>query len=152
MRARWVTLAIGIAILLFAFFFVHARPGADGPIYRDFESYYAGGATWRYGGDPYSREVWRTERTIPKIVATRDELLPFVGPPLGLPLWALISRLPWNLAIVVWGTILSFALAVLVAAGLLAGGVSPAKTRALRARPSRSRRWLYVDGVRLRRL
>jgi hypothetical protein len=134
MRLRFSALALGIATILSALLFVHPRPGADGPPYRDFESYYGGGATWRYGGDPYSREVWRTEKTIPKVIATHDELLPFVGPPLGLPLWALISKLPWDLATKVWGTILDVALAILIAAGLLAGGVRPAKTRAFALR------------------
>jgi hypothetical protein len=135
MRLRLAALVLGIATILSALLFIHPRPGADGPPYRDFESYYAGGATWRFGGDPYSREIWRTEKTIPKVVATRDELLPFVGPPLGLPLWALISKLPWYLATKVWGTTLDIALVILVAAALLAGGVRPARTSefALRA-------------------
>jgi hypothetical protein len=134
MRLRLLALALGIATILSGLLFVHPRPGADGPPYRDFESYYAGGATWRFGGDPYSREIWRTEKTIPKVVATRDELLPFVGPPLGLPLWALISKLPWYLATKIWGTVLDIALVILIAAGLLGGGLRPALTRAFALR------------------
>ena len=129
MRGRLAVLAIGIATMLFAFFIVHAHARNDGPVYRDFESYYAGGATWRFGGDPYSREVWRTERTIPDVVTTRDELLPFVGPPFGLPFWAVLSRLPWPAASVVWGTMLTISLAVLVFSALLIGGAKPAFSR-----------------------
>ncbi len=39
-------------------------PPTSGPYARDFEAYYAAGAVWNAGGDPYSRAVWRVERTI----------------------------------------------------------------------------------------
>ena len=71
---------------------------AAGPFARDFEAYYAAGATWNAGGDPWSRDVWRVERTIPGVDATRDELLPFVGPAASLPLWSLLARLPFGVA------------------------------------------------------
>lgn len=103
---------------------VHPPP-TPGVALRDFEAYYAAGATWRYHGDPYGREVWRVERTIPGVVATRDELLPFVGPPFGLPLWDALSRLTWPVACAVWGAILGVAFAVLAFAALrLAGGAT----------------------------
>ncbi len=128
MRARALVAAIGLATIALAFVFAHPH-ATEGPVFRDFESYYAGGATWRYEGDPYSREVWRTERTIPGIVTTRDELLPFVGPPFGLPLWGLLSRLPWNAATLVWGCVLTASLLVLVGAGVALGA------NGLRSRP-----------------
>ena len=119
---RRFALAIAALAVLIAFFVVHPR-STTGPIFRDFESYYAAGATWRYQTDPYGRDVWRTERSIPEVVKTRDELLPFVGPPFGLPLWSAFSRLPWNAAVVVWGTLLVCALAVIAFGSLaLAGG------------------------------
>lgn len=104
-------------------FFVARPTPTPGPALRDFESYYAAGATWRYEGDPYGRGVWRVEKDIPGVVATRDELLPFVGPPFGLPLWSALSRLPWPNAILVWEAVLALSLATIALASLrLAGG------------------------------
>ncbi len=105
MRTRLVTLAAALALLVAAFL-AHPPP-TGGPALRDFESYYAAGATWLYHGDPYGREIWRVERTIPGVVATREELLPFVGPPFGLPLWSALARLDWHAATLLWGTILA---------------------------------------------
>ena len=132
MRPRVSLAAIGLAIVAFAFFFVHSSEpaGRGGPVYRDFESYYAGGATWRYGGDPYSREVWRTERTLPQIVTTRDEILPFVGPPYALPFWETLSRLPWSAASFLWGAILVASLVALVFSGVSLGSADGAADRA----------------------
>jgi hypothetical protein len=100
------------------------RPApTGGPALRDFESYYAAGVTWYYRGDPYGREVWRTERTIPGVGAARDELLPFVGPPFGLPLWSALGALPWPAATLVWDAVLALAIAAIAFAPLrLAGG------------------------------
>jgi len=119
---RVVCLALAILAVAGAFFGV--RPASKGgPPLRDFESYYSAGVTWRYQGDPYSRDVWRTERTIPGIVATRDELLPFVGPPFGLPLWSALGRLPWFGAVTAWEVVAALAVAVLAFGSLaLAGG------------------------------
>lgn len=108
---------------MLAAFFVFRPAPTQGPALRDFESYYAAGVTWYYRGDPYGREVWRTERTIPGVVAARDELLPFVGPPFGLPLWSALGALPWPAAILVWEAVLVLALAAIAFAPLrLAGG------------------------------
>jgi hypothetical protein len=98
------------------------RPGpAPGPFARDFEAYYAAGATWNAGGDPWSRDVWAIERTIPGVDATRDELLPFAGPAASLPLWSLLARLPFDVARGAWTALLALALAALaIAAATLA--------------------------------
>lgn len=98
------------------------RPApAPGPFARDFEAYYAAGATWNAGGDPWSRDVWRFERTIGGVDASRDELLPFAGPAAALPLWSVLARLPFDAARVVWVALLGLAFAVLaVAAAALA--------------------------------
>jgi hypothetical protein len=57
------------------------------------------------------------------VVATRDELLPFVGPPFGLPLWSALGALPWPVATVVWDVVLALAVGALAFAPLrLAGG------------------------------
>jgi glycosyl transferase family 87 len=92
-------------------------PATPGPPLRDFEAYYAGGATWAQEGDPYSRDVWRVERTIPGVDAQRDELLPFVGPPYALPLFAAFARLPFPAAATLWGVVLALA-AIALAAGV----------------------------------
>jgi hypothetical protein len=118
-RARALVAALALALL--AVGFALRPPPTEGPALRDFESYYAAGATWRYHGDPYGRDVWRVERTIQGV--GHDELLPFVGPPSGLPLWELLARLDWPAACVVWGALLAFALAALAFGSLrLAGG------------------------------
>lgn len=99
-------------------------PPTQGPFGRDFEAYYAAGATWNAGGDAWSRAVWNTERTIPGVDAARDELLPYVGPAAALPLFGALARLPFALAVRVWTALLAAALAALVLASLaLAGGV-----------------------------
>ncbi len=103
-----------LAVFALAIAFFGVRPASTpGPALRDFESYYAAGATWQYHGDPYGRNVWRTERTIPGVVASRDELLPFVGPPFGLPLWAALANLPWQVATALWSALLAVCVAVL---------------------------------------
>jgi Glycosyltransferase family 87 len=66
--------------------------------------------------------VWRIERTIPGVDASRDELLPFVGPAISLPLWSLLARLPFELARNIWLEVLVLALAVLVLASLRIAG------------------------------
>ena len=112
------------------------RPVATpGPPLRDFEAYYAAGATWRAGGDPYSRDIWRVERRLPGVVATRDELLPFIGPPYSLPLWGAVSALPFGTAVVTWGGVLAAAALLLVAGSArlarIRGGTELAATAAL---------------------
>jgi hypothetical protein len=121
-RARACLLIVALGAIAIAFF--GARPPqTPGPALRDFESYYAAGATWHYEGDPYGRDVWRVEKGIPGVLATRDELLPFVGPPFGLPFWSALSRLPWPSAVLVWDSVLGLAVAALVLASLrIAGG------------------------------
>ena len=99
-------------------FFAFRPPPTTGPFMRDFESYYAAGATWNAGGDPYSRDIWQVERTIPGVVATRDELLPFVGPAAYRPLWSLLARVPYAAAMRIWGAVLIAALLVLVLGAL----------------------------------
>ncbi len=118
-RAAILAAALAAAALAFAL-----RPApTSGPALRDFESYYAAGATWRYESDPYSRDVWRVERTIPGVDASHDELLPFVGPPFALPLWDALARLPWSSATVLWSVVMAGSLALIALGSLrLAGG------------------------------
>jgi hypothetical protein len=97
-------------------------PPTQGPFGRDFEAYYAAGATWNAGGDPWSRAVWSTERTVPGVDAARDELLPYVGPAAALPLFGALARLPFAVAVRAWTALLVAALAALVLASLVLAG------------------------------
>ncbi len=97
------------------------RPATTpGPLLRDFESYYAAGAAWLEHADPYSAEVWSTEARVPGVVAKHYELLPYVGPPMTLPLWAAFSRLRFQTAALLWaGLLLLAALAAVAATAVL---------------------------------
>ena len=97
-------------------------PPTQGPFARDFEAYYAAGATWNAGGDPWSRDVWLTERAIDGVDASRDELLPYVGPAAALPLFGALARLPYVAAMRVWTAMLVAALIALVLAALALAG------------------------------
>ena len=97
-------------------------PPTQGPYARDFEAYYAAGATWNAGGDPYSRAVWRVERTIAGVDPGREELLPYVGPPAALPLYGALARLPHPTAERLWSGLLALACGVLVLGGLALTG------------------------------
>src|SRR6202011_4122617 len=105
-------IAIALAFTLFR------PPPTQGPFARDFEAYYAAGATWNAGGDPWSRAVWTTERGIAGVDTSRDEMLPYVGPAAALPLFGALARLPFSAAVVVWTASLVAAFAALVLAAL----------------------------------
>ncbi len=85
-----------------------------GPPLTDFSAYYAAGRYWLMGGDPYGLGIWSIERTLPGFHASRFEMLPFVGPPLSLPLWAAFGALPYLVAAIAWGVIIIVAAATLV--------------------------------------
>jgi len=94
----------------------------SGPPMTDFSAYYAGGQTWARGADPYGTAIWAAERVLPNADPTKNELLPYVGPPLSLPLWALLGRLPYTAAVAVWGTVIALcALLLLAVPAVLAG-------------------------------
>ena len=93
-------------------------PPTEGPYARDYEAYEAAGATWSAGGDAWSRDVWRIERTVPGVDPSRDELLPYVGPAAALPLFALLARAPHGIAVRIWSGMLAGALGALVLAAL----------------------------------
>ena len=114
-RSAFALLALVLAVLASTLF---RPPPSSGPFGRDFEAYYAAGVTWNAGGNPWSRDVWRVERTIAGVDASRDELLPFVGPAASLPLWSVFARAPFAVARDVWLALLTAALAVLVLASL----------------------------------
>jgi hypothetical protein len=103
-------------------------PPTPGPFGRDFEAYYAAGATWNAGGDPWSRAVWRTERTIDGVDPRRDELLPYVGPAAALPLFGALARLPFAVAVRGWTALLALALAALALSSLRLAGAQDGRT------------------------
>lgn len=105
----------GVLVILFAIAYFVWRPlTAAGPSMGDFAAYYAAGVTWSHGGDPYGTDVWRVERTLPGAPADREALLPYVGPPLGLPIWAVLGTLSYDDAVVAWGIVLAACLVVLM--------------------------------------
>jgi hypothetical protein len=93
-------------------------PATPGPYQRDFEAYYAAGATFNADGDPYSRAIWETEKTIAGVDPARDELLPYVGPAAALPIFSMLARIPHPQARIAWMAILSAAFLVLVICAL----------------------------------
>jgi hypothetical protein len=62
--------------------------------------------------------VWRAERAIDGVDASRDELLPYVGPAAALPLFGALARLPYAAAMRMWTALLVAALVALVLAAL----------------------------------
>ena len=107
-----------MAIALVLAFTLFRPPPTQGPFGRDFEAYYAAGATWNAGGDPWSRAVWDVERTIGGVDASRDELLPYVGPAAALPLFGALARLPHAVAVRIWSGLIAAALCALILAAL----------------------------------
>lgn len=113
-RRKLAAAAGAVAILLAFTVFVPAS--TPGPLERDFEAYYAAGATVNAGADPYSRAIWSAESRVPGVDAGRDELLPFVGPAAGLPLWSVLARLSYRAAVAVWTLALGAALLAIAGA------------------------------------
>jgi len=103
-------------VLAFAFT-AFRPPPTHGPFGRDFEAYYAAGAAWNDGGDPWSRAVWRVERTIDG-VDRGEEMLPYVGPAFALPAFGALARLPFGAAERVWSGMLALAFGALVLGSL----------------------------------
>lgn len=116
-------IALAVAILAYALAVIAFRPHpTPGPALRDFEAYYAAGATWNAREDPYGVAIWAREQTVPGVDARREGLLPFVNPPVLLPALGALARLRFGVASVLWETLLIVALgALLVAAALVAG-------------------------------
>ncbi len=127
-------LALAVAFASIAVAIVAVRPhSTPGPYLRDFEAYWSAGSAWNAGADPYGRAIWNAERTIAGVDRSRDELLPFVGPPATLLLWSLFARLPYQTAAMLWSVILGIALLALVAGSLRASGERVASATILAA-------------------
>jgi len=107
-------LAIAAALLVAAALWAAPRPAhAPGVATRDFEAYWAAGRTALERASPYQRgALWARERTVPGVSPERDELLPFVSPPMILPVFASLARLPYAWARAVWLSLLALACAL----------------------------------------
>jgi hypothetical protein len=130
--ARGVSLALACVFVASALLF--ARPVATpGPALRDFEAYWSAGAAFNAREDPYGRAVWDAERTISGVDASRDELLPFVGPPATLPMWSAFARFPYPAAARLWWALLALALfcLLLLLTRAAAGATTPFSVAAL---------------------
>lgn len=90
---------------------------------RDFEAYYAAGEVWNAGGDPYGPAIWNAERALPGVNAQRNEVLPFVGPPVLLPVFGAVARLPFQAANTLWRALLAISAAALLLCTLRAASV-----------------------------
>jgi hypothetical protein len=113
---------------------VAARPlSTPGPFVRDFEAYWSAGRVADAGNDAYSRDVWRAERTVPGVDRSRDEVLPFVGPPYGLWIWRIFGRFEYPAAAHVWWAMLAIAIAGLAASALIGSGLTPRAPPAIAA-------------------
>lgn len=110
-------------VIVFATVFLVWRPyTVPGPPMRDLEAYYSAGATWAAGGDPYSTQIWTAERAIPGVDSSREEILPFLGPPVSLPFWAALARLPYAGAVALWSAFLAAALVAIFAGSFALAG------------------------------
>lgn len=115
MRALLFAIALVAAAAALLLTPSYATPG---PPMRDFEAYYAGGAVWNAGNDPYSQAIWQTERSLPDVNGTRYQALPFVAPPAALPVFGLIAKLPFGRANALWRSLLVAALVMLALTAL----------------------------------
>ncbi len=112
-RTTSFVITCALALLVVGFFIVRPN-GVSGPAMRDFEAFYAAGATANAGADPYGRSIWQAERAIPGVDTSHDETLPFVGPPAVIPLWRALALLPFGIAGRIWGALLACAMLVAV--------------------------------------
>ncbi len=112
--ARTARVAAVVLLLLFASAYaVHPPMRTSGPAMTDFSAYYAAGVEWMRGGDPYASSLWAVERGLPG-ADPQGGLNPYVGPPLGLPLWAALAHLPYAVAVGLWGVVLIASIVVIV--------------------------------------
>lgn len=80
---------------------------------RDFEAYYAAGAAANAHVNPYGTQLWSFEQRIDPH-ANGFALLPFVSPPVVLPLFRALALMPVAIATSLWRTLLVACIAALV--------------------------------------
>ncbi len=125
---------LAVALLCYIAAVAAARPlSTPGPFVRDFEAYWSAGRTANAGVDAYGRDVWRAERSVPGVDASRNELLPFVGPPYGLWIWRAFATFEYAAAARVWWSILAISIAALGVAALVGSGLTPRAPPAIAA-------------------
>jgi len=111
--SRWLTL---LAFALIAAAVVTFRPvQTPGPFLRDFEAYWSAGSAWDARADPYDRAIWQAESGVPGVDGSRDEALPFVGPPATLLAWSVLALFPYLVAARPWFAVLTIAVLALAA-------------------------------------
>jgi hypothetical protein len=121
---RQLLLVVALTCYLLAVFAV--RPiSAPGAFARDFEAYWSAGVTATVGGDAYGRDVWHAQRSVPGVDASRDELLPYVGPPYALWVWRSLSHFDYAIAARIWCAIVALAIAGLAIFALIGTGLTP---------------------------
>ena len=98
--ARWTgaVLLLGLAV---AYFTIHPVNRSGAP-FADFSAYYAAGKVWLQHGNPFGWAIWQAERRLPGMGGLPMAILPYVGPPAGLPLWGALALLPYDVAAGVW--------------------------------------------------
>jgi hypothetical protein len=117
---------LGIALSCYLLAVLAVRPVATpGPPVRDFEAYWSAGRIAAHGGDAYGRDIWQSERSVPGVDASRDELLPYVGPPSALWVWRALARFDFAGAADIWRAILVLAIAGLAIVALIGSGLTP---------------------------
>jgi hypothetical protein len=117
---------LGIALSCYLLAVLAARPApTPGPSVRDFEAYWSAGRIAARGGDAYGRGVWQSERTVAGVDASRDELLPYVGPPYALWVWRGFARFDYPTAAQIWRAVLVLAIAGLAILALIGSALTP---------------------------
>ncbi|MGH7747804.1 MAG: hypothetical protein ACREQ5_24045, partial [Candidatus Dormibacteria bacterium] len=85
---------------------------------RDFEATEAAGRAFALGANPYGPALVRSERVVSAAAHKPGGLLPFVGPPYGLPLWRALAASGPRFAPLVWRCVLALAFVALALAAL----------------------------------
>jgi hypothetical protein len=129
---RTATIACGALLIAAALLLM--RPLGDGGVpLRDFEAYYAAGAAWNAREDPYSAKILTIQNHIPGVNPARNELLPFVGMPVTLPLWGFLAHFDYLTASILWCVVLSLAFFAIIAAVVALTGIPLRDARAAAA-------------------
>ncbi|HXM06120.1 MAG TPA: hypothetical protein VN936_01590, partial [Candidatus Acidoferrum sp.] len=117
---------LGIALSCYLLAVLAVRPvSTPGPSMRDFEAYWSAGRIAAQRGDAYGRAVWQSERTLRGVDASRDELLPYVGPPYALWVWRALALFDFATAADIWRAVLVLAIAGLAIVALIGSGLTP---------------------------
>lgn len=118
--ARWAGAVLLLALAV-AYFTIHPVNRSGAP-FADFSAYYAAGKVWLQHGNPFGFAIWQAERQLPGMGGLPVAILPYVGPPAGLPLWGVLALLPYDVAAGVWaGACTLCGVVILLVPALVAG-------------------------------